>query len=73
MTYPVAFGGERIDRIARKLLQTESQGTVEALLEANPGLAGMMTAAMVPADTEIRMPVTFAPKTTAKRFILAWE
>lgn len=73
MTYPVQFGGERIDRIARKLLQTENQGTVEALLEANPGLAGMMTAAMVPADTEIRMPMAFAPKTAARRFVLAWE
>lgn len=73
MTYPVAFGGERIDRIARKLMQTELQGTVEALLEANPGLASMMTAAMVPADTRIRTPVSFSPKTSAKRFILAWE
>ncbi len=73
MTYPVPLGGERIDRIARKLMQTENRGTVEALLEANPGLAAMMTAAIVPAETVVRMPAAFTPKTAAKRFVLAWE
>lgn len=73
MTYIVRLGGERLDRIARKLMQTENQGTVEAILEANPGLAGMMTAGIVPAGTVIRLPAAFSPKAPAKPFTLAWE
>lgn len=73
MTYTVAFGGERLDRIAKKLMQTEHQGTVEALLEANPGLAASMHSGLVPEGTVIRLPVAFQPKAAAKPFTLAWE
>ena len=73
MTYTVAYGGERLDRIAKKLLQTETLGTVEALLEANPGLAASMQAGLVPAGTVIRLPASFTPKSETHSFTLAWE
>ncbi len=71
-SYIVPFGGERLDRIAKTLLQSERQGTVEALLSANPGLGAIMEAGTVPAGTVIRAPAAF---TAAKKssFILAWE
>lgn len=72
MIYEVAYGGERLDRIAKKLLQTERRGAVEALLTANPGLAGIMNAGIVPAGTEIAVPSAFQPADTA-RLVLAWE
>lgn len=73
MTYTVAYGGERLDRIAKKLLQTENLGTVEALLEANPGLAAAMQSGLVPAETIIRLPTGFTPKSATQTFTLAWE
>jgi phage tail protein X len=72
LTYVVKYGGERLDRIAKKLLQTERQGTVEALLDSNPGLAGQMQSGYVPAGVVIRMPSSFTPKTTTA-YTLAWE
>jgi phage tail protein X len=73
MTYTVAYGGERLDRIAKKLLQTEKLGTVEALLEANPGLAATMQTGLVSAGTIIRMPAGFTPKSETASFTLAWK
>lgn len=73
MSYTVAHGGERLDRIAKKLMQTELEGTVEALLDANPGLAGLMQSGVVPAGTVIRLPAEFSPKSAGGRFTLAWE
>jgi phage tail protein X len=73
MTYTVGYGGERLDRIAKKLLQTEKLGTVEALLEANPGLAAAMQTGLVPAGTVIRLPAGFTPKSETASFTLAWE
>ena len=35
----VGRGGDRIDRIARKVYGSERDGAVERLLDANPGLA----------------------------------
>lgn len=72
MTYTVAYGGERLDRIAKRLMQTETQGTVEALLDANPGLAASMQFGLVPAGTIIRLPAAFTPKTETTSFTLAW-
>ncbi len=72
MSYVVAYGGERLDRIAKKLLQSEQLGTVEALLDVNPGLASAAVDGTVPAGTVIRLPETFAPRVTVKR-VLAWE
>lgn len=72
MIHEVSYGGERLDRIAKKLLQTEQRGAVEALLSANPGLAAVMEAGIVPAGTEIVVPNTFQPADTA-RLVLAWE
>ncbi|CAH0339561.1 tail protein X [Rhizobium sp. CECT 9324] len=72
MSYTVAFGGERLDRIAKKLMQTEAQGTVEALLDSNPGLAAIAVSGLVPAGTVIQLPSAFSPKVT-NTFTLAWE
>ena len=73
MSYIVPIGGERLDRIARKLMQTENQGTVEALLNANPGLASTMATAIVPAGTVIRVPTAFVARAAPSSFVLAWE
>lgn len=71
-TYVVAYGGERLDRIARKTLQTELQGAVEALLGSNPGLGDLAADGFVPAGTVIVVPSHFAPAPAAAQ-ILAWE
>lgn len=70
-TYTVAYGGERLDRIAAKTLQTEQLGSVEALLEANREL-GDFAAGIIPAGTVIVIPEGFSGKAIVKR-VLAWE
>ena len=70
--YTVSYGGERLDRIARKTLQTEQQGAVDAILQANPGLAAVAFSGVVEADTVIQIPEDFAPA-PAETFTLAWE
>lgn len=70
--YFVAYGGERLDRIAKKLLQTERQGTVEALLKANPRLADVMQNGVVPQGTAIELPTDFRA-TPSATFTLPWE
>jgi phage tail protein X len=71
-TYEVQFGGERLDRIAKKLLQTERKGAVEALLQANPDLAAAAVEGVVPAGRIITVPASFNPAPAAT-FTLAWE
>lgn len=72
-SYTVPHGGERLDRIAKKLMQTERQGTVEAILAANPGLAALSSSgAMVPEGTVIQVPADYRPA-PAQTFTLAWE
>lgn len=71
-SYTVAFSGERLDRIAKKTLQTEHQGAVEALLAANPELADLAASGFVPGGTVITIPSTFKPAPKAAQ-ILAWE
>lgn len=71
-TYTVAFSGERLDRIAKKTLQTEHQGAVEALLSANPELADLAASGFVPGGTMITIPITFKPAPTVAQ-VLAWE
>lgn len=74
MTYTVGFGGERLDRIAKRTLGTERHGSVEALLDANPGLAEIsMAGAMVPAGTVIIIPDNFSPAAQNAGIVLAWE
>lgn len=70
--YIVGYGGERLDKIAKKLLQTERDGTVEALLKANRRLADLMQNGVVPEGTAIDPPKDFraTPSTT---FTLPWE
>ncbi|APO76122.1 hypothetical protein AM571_CH03328 [Rhizobium etli 8C-3] len=70
-TYTVAYGGERLDRIAAKTLQTEQLGAVEALLDANREL-GDFAAGIIPAGTVIVIPESFSGKAGVKR-VLAWE
>ncbi|WP_182085197.1 tail protein X [Aureimonas sp. ME7] len=45
---------DRIDRIAREAYGTEGGGTVEALLDANPGLADVVDA--VPVGLRLTVP-----------------
>lgn len=72
MTYIVAYGGERLDRIAKKLMRTETEGTVEALLTANPGLADLLQSGFVPAGTLIKLPAIYVAQPKAS-YTLAWE
>ena len=72
MIYTVAYGGERLDRIAKRTMQTELRGTVEAILDANPGLAAALNGLMVAGGTEIRIPEDFVPVDTGD-VTLAWE
>lgn len=53
-------------------MQTERQGAVEAILQANPDLAAMAGSGLVPAGTVIRLPVAFTAEPAAS-FTLAWE
>ncbi|PVE56290.1 tail protein X [Rhizobium rhizogenes] len=71
MRYTVAYGGERLDKIAKKTLQTERLGAVEAILSANPGLAMLGSQGVVPAGTMIEVPEWSAKP--ASPFTLAWE
>ncbi|PZU16780.1 MAG: phage tail protein [Shinella sp.] len=71
MAYIVKYGGERLDRLAKKLMRTERLGTVEALLTANPGLATVTVDGLVPEGTVVTVP-DFAPASAAT-FTLAWE
>lgn len=70
--YTVKLGGERLDRLAKKLMQTEKRGTVEALLRANPDLAARLVDGVVPAGTVIEVPEAFVPD-PVESFTLAWE
>ena len=45
---------ERLDRLAKRLYGTEQGGTVEALLDANPGLAALSP--FVPGGTTLMVP-----------------
>lgn len=71
MRYTVAYGGERLDKIAKKALQTERLGAVEAILSANPGLATLGSQGVVPAGTMIEIPEWSAKPQPS--FTLAWE
>lgn len=71
-TYVIGFNGERLDRIAKKTLQTELQGAVEAILGANPDLGDIAASGFVPGGAVIVIPTTFAPPAKASQ-VLAWE
>lgn len=51
---PALHPSERIDRFARRIYGSEQGGTVEALLDANPGLATVALA--IPGGTLIEVP-----------------
>lgn len=68
-TYTVAFGGERLDRIARKLYGQE-HGAVEVLLDANPGLSAHFSE--IPGGDVINVPEQISNKPT-NDYQLAWE
>jgi len=72
MRYTVPYGGERLDRIAKKTLQTEREGTVEAILNSNPDLAALGYQGVIPAGTVVTIPEDFVAK-PATSFTLAWE
>lgn len=52
--YIVRRDGERIDKIAKAELGTERGGTVESILELNPGLAALGW--ILPIGTRIKLP-----------------
>jgi len=52
--YTVRRDGERLDKIARAELGTERGGTVEAILDLNPGVAALGDTP--PPGTKIRLP-----------------
>jgi phage tail protein X len=52
--YTVQRDGERLDKIARSELGSERGGTVEAILDLNPGLASLGDTP--PPGTTIRLP-----------------
>ena len=60
----------RIDRLARALYGDEANGSVEALLDANPGLAEAMMA--IPPGTVLRLP-TLAPAPEEAAPVRPWE
>lgn len=74
MIYTVGYEGERLDRIAKTIFGSELDGAVEALLDANPGLAKLAyPAGHVPEGTEILVP-DFEPVLEAgDGVVLAWE
>lgn len=71
-THHVKYGGERLDRIAKATMLTERNGTVEAILDNNVGLAARLVNFTVPGESDVEVPATriAAP---AARFVLAWE
>lgn len=56
---PEVGDDERIDRIAARIYGTERGGTVELLLDANPGLAAL--GPFIPRGTVIEVPQKPAP------------
>lgn len=64
---------DRVDRIAKALYGTERGGTVEALLDANPGLAAHLvdSAAIVPEGELLTVPAVEARP--ADRIVRPWE
>lgn len=63
LPYVVDEEFERLDRIAQTLYGSERGGTVEMLLDANPGLAAL--GPELPRGTVITVPDRPEPKTTA--------
>ncbi len=61
--YKIEADDARIDRIAKELYGTEQDGTMEALLDANPGLAA--NGPFVPRDTILNVPEKPAPPPAA--------
>lgn len=73
MKYTVPYGGERLDRIADAIYGTALGGTVEALLDANPGLALLCyPTGDVPEYTELLVP-DVQPVVEDDGIVLAWE
>ncbi len=67
-TYTVGRRPERLDRVAKAIYGTEQGGTVEALLDANPGLAAL--GPFLPARTVVTVP-TVTPTSTST-FVPPW-
>ena len=67
-SYTVEEDTERLDRIARALYGSEHGGTVEALHDANPGLAEH--GILIPRGTVIKVP---APPPAPDRLVRPWE
>ena len=68
-TYKVGRRPARLDRVAKAIYGTELTGTVEALLDANPGLAAL--GPFLPAGTMLTVP-DVAPVSTST-FVPPWS
>lgn len=60
---------ERLDRVAKAIYQTEREGTMELLLDANPGLAAF--GPIVPRGTVLAVPARRIVPTSS--FVRPWE
>ncbi len=61
--YEITTDVARIDRIAKELYGTEQDGTMEALLDSNPGLAAI--GPFIPRGTILKVPEKPAPPPAA--------
>jgi len=68
-TYTVTEDGKRLDQAALAIYGTERGGSVEALLDANPGLAA--TLPFVPAGTVLVVPE--APDPEPETIVAPWD
>lgn len=59
MSYVVEVDEQRLDRVAEAIYGTETGGTVEALLAANPGLAAL--GLFLPRRTIVQVPARPVP------------
>lgn len=60
---------ERLDRVAKAIYRTEREGTVEALLDANPGLAAL--GPILPRGTVLKVPAR--PAVVSTGTVRPWE
>lgn len=67
-TYTVGPRPMRLDRVAKAIYGTEQGGTVEALLDANPGLAAL--GAFLPPRTVLAIPAVNRASTST--FVPPW-
>ena len=61
---------DRLDRICKEYYGTERNGTVEAVLAANPGLSTL--GPLLPLDTLVKLPMLEVGQAPVKKVIRLW-